>query len=206
RGSLLRIDPDLVNKQRVCRAVGGVLTEHDVIYVARLEGMNGRSGKSGQRNFYLHPTAAWNCPAERSEFERVRKISSIILQTNERQVSCRDLLAGETPQEKRVAQKVDLPVAESYHPDFRVPTAVLRRLPVQAQRIRRRIEVLSLYGHFAVHKFERAGRRSLAATIKVGIACNAVVEEAVPVIVGVSKGRAGGPENRRHEKGKTRAK
>src|ERR1700720_977192 len=116
--------------------------------------MNGRGGKTSKRNFYQYPTPSGNRPAKRSEFERSRKISPVIQHADERQVFRGGLLGSEAPHVECVAQKVDLAIAEIYPRDLRIPATARRRLPFQTQRVRWRIEVLSLNRKFSVDKLE----------------------------------------------------
>ncbi len=184
-GGLRCVDPDFINDQSMRRAVCDVLAEHDASQTVGLERVNGSGGKAAKRNLYMHPATCGNCAAERCELERRRKISSSIQQADERQVLCGNLLGSETPQVKRVAQKVDFAVTEIYDADFRVPATALSRLPFQAQGVWRRIEGLGFDGQFSVNEFEAARCGGFATAVKVSVLREAVVEQSVPVILGI---------------------
>src|SRR5260221_14352956 len=167
------------------RAVCVVLAEHDASQVVGLERVNRSRGKPAKRNLYVDPVGGGNCAAEHRELERRGKISSSIQQADDRQVLCGNLLGSETPQVKRVAQKVDFAVTEIYDADFRVPGTDLSRLPFQAQGVWRRIEGLGFDGQFSVNEFEAARCGGFATAVKVSVLREAVVEQSVPVILGV---------------------
>src|SRR5258708_23319186 len=184
-GGLRTVDPDFVDDQSMRRAVCGVLAEHDASQVVGLKRVDGCRGKPAKRNLYMDPVGGGNCAAERYEFERRRKISSSIQQADERQVLCGNLLGSETPQVKRVAQKVDFAVTKIYDADFRVPATALSRLPFQAQGVWRRIEGLGIDGQFSMNEFEAARCGGFATAVKVSVLREAVVEQSMPVILGV---------------------
>src|SRR5258707_9646261 len=193
-GGLRTVDPDFVDDQSMRRAVCGVLAEHDASQVVGLKRVDGCRGKPAKRNLYMDPVGGGNCAAERYEFERRRKISSSIQQADERQVFCGNLLGSETPEVQRVAQKVDFAVTKIYDADLRVPTTALSRLPFQAQGVWRRIEGLGFDGQFSINKFEAARCGSFATAVKVSVLREAVVEQSVPVILGVRVGYVQGSE------------
>src|SRR5258708_33860665 len=133
----------------------------------------------------MDPVGGGNCAAERYEVERRRKISSSIQQADERQILCENLLGSETPQVKRVAQKGDFAVTKIYDADFRVPATALSRLPFQAQGVWRRIEGLGIDGQFSMTDSEAARCGGFATAVKVSVLREAVVEQSMPVILGV---------------------
>src|SRR5579862_5015271 len=69
------VHADLIDDERMPQAVGASLPEDDGLETLRVEGVNGRGGKIGQRDARLHPAAGRNVSRVAPERQRLRERS-----------------------------------------------------------------------------------------------------------------------------------
>src|SRR5580658_7233405 len=165
------------------RVIRLALAEVYAVQRACLKWMNRGSLKLTQWHSDLHPMFCGHVAGDSVELHGSGKVMLLVLQLNKRQIGSRNHFRGVTPHIERVATKVGRPVAHTDDAHFRLPAPACRRLPLQAQSIRSREEVLLFNRQSSRQQLHRARSHRPATAVIVIIGRDAVIEYHVVVVV-----------------------
>ena len=165
------------------RVIRLALAEVHAVQRARLKRMNRGGLKLTEPHADLDPMFGGHVAGDSVEFHGSGKVMLLVLQLNKRQIGRRNHFRGITPHVERVAAKVGRPVAHADHAHFRLPAPSCRRLPLQAQSIRSREEVLLFNRQSSRQQLHAARSHRPATAVIVVVGRDAVVEYHVVVVV-----------------------
>src|SRR5450755_153497 len=197
------IDTNLIDDERVLRAISVALMKNNVLYELRPKFIDRSRMELGERDSHLDPLSRRNVSGNFPQWQRLRKSSGelrdlqpfrCVGEDQHRKVGGGDSLRGKAPEVEVAPLKFGKAIAVAVDPDFRFPASTPLRLPPQPEGIGRRKKSLCLNRQAPADQFQSTGTVGRTLTVEVRVRRQTIVEEDVTIIFGVAPGDGGKAE------------